>query len=460
MWKRVQWLPALSSKQAHQRHAPEYPRRGDEGARRGAAGVFTDLDRSGGIVHEWRVFFIGPMRVGKEAGRRGLPRWLARSSRGTRRAPDHFDQMVDAVVAELVEHHGYRKPKPGRHELTGGVSVDSQVLFKRGGKGADDETITLVQPHELFDQQSISNNVFDAIDDSDLVIADMTDVRPAVVYELAFAHALGIWTMLLGSEETPPSMFYLEGFRHVMVDFSVEDIRTTEFRTAFGVWLRERNKRFDSRNPFTDFYEAPIPDISAANGLALGYFGNFLLPVLGPAAELVDVREQPDGDRAAYRTKVAGVAVVRPPDLGHLDVLVRQTREVLERELPNDLRIGKRDELYVDTHGFGDRTCEFVVDGWLVDIPRTVLTLARSPRLTRTQSGVGSERALPQHSHLSAVLIERFLEGARRELGKPDTGILNVERRFFYGSPEEIVAFLKASVEDRRSVWPRAAQSE
>jgi hypothetical protein len=348
--------------------------------------------------------------------------------------------MVEAVGAEL-QRGGYAAGVDDVHILTSGLGVPSRVFTRP----ADGDEVILIQPHELFGANSISTNVFDAIDDADLVIADLSDVRPAVIYELALAHALGIWTILLSSPSDAELMFYLRGYRHAIVDFGAADINSKEFSGAFTEWLDKRNKRFDSGNPFTDFYGAPIPDISAASGLANGYFENFLSRVLAAGAELVDSREE----SAPRRLPVAGVLVVRPPNLRDLGDIVDDTGNALEHAFGDRFRRGQRGKVYVDTHGFGDRTCEFVVDAWLIDVPRTVLTLERSPRLRRTAIRDERQRA---HDELSGVLISRFLEIARQAL-KDDRDIKKKTHRFFYGTPDEIVRFIQAEPNARESVW-------
>lgn len=372
---------------------------------------------------EWRIFFIGPMPEG---------------------AGDHFDQMIAAVTGVLRDE-GYERPQAGEHELASGQSLSSLVLRRP----SDDDTIVLIRPHELFQQSSIRTNVFDAIDDADLVVADLSGVRPTVVYELALAHALGIWTILLGSNTDANAMFYFRDLRHARVDFGADDIRSPELQTGVRTWLRDRSKRFDSANPFTDFYRAPIPDISAANGLAYGYFDNFLHPVLTPGSKVVDTmragEEPPD---------VAGVLLVRPPHLRRLRDVVLSTGTALEGAFPEAFRRGERGTVYVDTRDYGDRTCEFVIDNWVIDVPRTLLTLERSPRLRRMSStgAAASERHQRAHDNLSSVLIERFLEVARHAVAD-DADVRDVENRFFYGSVAEIIDFLRADPQDRPSVW-------
>lgn len=384
---------------------------------------------------EWRIFFIGPMQESTHMDAEPA------SGAGPVASTDHFSQMVAAVVDELRDN-GYSSETVSEHQLTGGLAVPSLVLTRQ----SDRDQVTLIQPHDLFGPQSIHNNVFDAIDDADLVIADLTDMRPAVIYELALAHALGIWTLLLSSESDAQLMFYLKSYRHAVVTFGDSDIRSQEFSTAFRTWLAQRNKRFDSGNPFTDFYGAPIPDVSAASGLANGYSENFLSRVLADGAQVVDRRKASEERRAP----VSGVLVVRPAHLRDLSDIIESTGATLERAFGDRFRRGERGKVYVQTNGHGDRTCEFMVDDWLVDVPRTVLSLERSPRLKRT---AGHDEKLQAHDHLSEILIERFLEGARRGL-EAERDIRRKKERFFYGSPEEIVRFLQPPPGTQRpSVW-------
>jgi len=385
---------------------------------------------------QWRIFFIGPMQRGATAD--DAPGYETGDT--SERSRDHFDQMVEAVSTGL-RRYGYAKGVESTHILSGGKEVPSRVFTRLG----DGDEVTLIQPHELFGANSISTNVFDAIDDADLIIADLSDVRPAVIYELALAHALGIWTILLTSASDAQLMFYLSAYRHAMVDFGAESVESKEFTSAFTEWLEKRNKRFDSGNPFTDFYGAPIPDISAASGLASGYFENFLSRVLAAGAELVDRRDE----SAPQRLPIAGVLVVKPANLRDLGDIVDDTATALELAFGDRFRRGERGKVYVDTHGFGDRTCEFVVDTWLIDVPRTLLTLERSPRLRRTATKDERQRA---HDELAGVLILRFLEVARRAL-EDDRDIKRKKQRFFYGTPDEIVRYIEAEPKARPSVW-------
>lgn len=378
---------------------------------------------------EWRIFFIGPMPSGDTS---------------------HFDKMVAAVVKQLQENR-YQVLEDAEHRLSGGTAVDSLVLTRDRGT----DKVTLMKPHDLFSSSSISDDVFDAIDECDLVIADLTDARPAVVYEVAFAHALGIWTILLSPDvgNSFESMFYLRPYRHAGVNFALEDILSQEFRKSLNTWLEKRNKRFDSGNPFTDFYGAPIPDISAASSLADGYCDNFLRRVLAPNSRLVDLS---DGSKPERRP-ISGVLVVKPENLQSLPDLVDFTRNALRESFSERFRVGERGKVYVDTKEFSPRTCEFVVDSWLIDVPRTVLTLNRSPRLARVASRRGSATVVaanqPAQDRLSGVLISRFLERVKDELASDRHNIKGIRDRFFYGSPEEIVRFLQLPPNERPSVW-------
>jgi hypothetical protein len=133
---------------------------------------------------DWRIFFIGPMRAGD-----------ATSEPTSESAPDseqrlHYESglrlgMVKAVEAALSDA-GHQPAGEGEHWLTDGTAVQSRPAWTRQ---SDSDRVTLLQPEGLFSPASIPANVFDAIDDADLVVADLSKQRPAVVYALALAQA-------------------------------------------------------------------------------------------------------------------------------------------------------------------------------------------------------------------------------------------------------------------------------
>src|SRR5258706_14794038 len=116
-------------------------------------------------------------------------------------------------------------------ENTHNIKTALEAIFRNHGEILD---IQLDIPQELYGT-NIPRDVFSAIDLSDLVIADISHRSPNVMYELAFAHALGINTMLVDIDDVSSSdlpraskrsIFYLRHDRTIRPSSgSQEDIR-------------------------------------------------------------------------------------------------------------------------------------------------------------------------------------------------------------------------------------------
>ena len=194
---------------------------------------------------EWRIFFIGPM--GKEKAGKGAAKAVDYSA--------HLPKLYEFVVAYLKQAHGYVETKTKSHRLTEGARVSSVTL-----RNKKKDTITILTPFALYGAGDIPSSVFDAIDDSDLIIADLSGNKPAVIYELAFTHALGIETILVGG---PDAMsFYLSQTKFINIDFGRKTLVSDDLKNRLDSWVNNRNKLFESENPLQKFYGAPLPDIS------------------------------------------------------------------------------------------------------------------------------------------------------------------------------------------------------
>jgi hypothetical protein len=367
---------------------------------------------------EWLVFFIGPM--GKEKPGKGSTKGVDYTL--------HLPKLHALLVDYLKQEHGYQETKNKFFTLTEGRRVGSVTLVKSKKKGKD--SITILTPFDLYGAGDIPSNVFDAIDDADLVIADLSGNKPAVIYELAFTHALGIETILVGAAEVVS--FYLAQTQFINVDFRPKTISSDELRNRFASWLKNRNKLFESENPLQRFYGAPLPDISAAIGLAAGFYDNFARPIL-TSGEIIH-RTQTEETRP-----LQGLIVLRPENLASR---VEEIRVELEKrllaEFPGEVLYGAPDKLFIRTNE-GARTPFFLVRDYLIDIPRTMFSLALSPRLERTK------RNQTLKSSMEGVLIGRFFEGVKQTL-KKDRNIK--ERLFHFGSVAEIPAIIKTGESD------------
>jgi hypothetical protein len=235
-------------------------------------------------------------------------------------------------------------------------------------------------PQELYGQ-NIPRAVFSAIDLSDLVIADISSRSPNVMYELAFAHALGINTMLIDIDDisspdlphtTKKKIFYLHHDRTIRPSsVSQEDIRSA-LEPLIRNWLSGEGEL--PTNPLTEFYDVPLVDISAVAGIVLGYAENFIAPLMTAVHEKI---AQTHGDKSDIPS---AVVVVVPESLTNLNDTEEAVRKALEASFGGT---GSPYQRFIASTSMGPRTVPFYVAGAFVDVPRTLLPLRRSPRVRR-----------------------------------------------------------------------------
>jgi nucleotide-binding STING sensor domain-containing protein len=243
-------------------------------------------------------------------------------------------------------------------------------------------------PQEQY-TPNIPMTVFSAIDFSDLVIADISHRSPNVMYELAFADALGIPTMLIEMPDAPAdprlprkSIFYLAQNRtHQPASIAQQEL-VAQLRPLMDDWLA-KPERYSGGGPLSQFFHGiPLVDVSAVAGIALGYAENFIVPLVtaiqgpagkGPMKQTYDGKDVPDP---------TAIVVVLPIDLDNLV----QEEKWLENELGKSF--GERGTLCkvltAETLK-GKRTVPFYIEGIFIDIPRTLIPLRRSPRIRRMQ---------------------------------------------------------------------------
>jgi hypothetical protein len=367
---------------------------------------------------EWRIFFIGPM--GNDAP--------AKKAVKTHDYHTHLPKLSKYLVEYLKINHGYKELPEKKHVLTMGNAIGSISLRK--GK----DKIIVLNPFNLYGHGSIPETVFDAIDDADLIIADLSGNKPAVIYELAFTHALGIETILVGAPET--RNFYLSQTKFVNIDFQADSISSTDLGGAITSWLKNRNKRFEAINPLQQFYGAPLPDISAANGLAAGYYDNFARPIL-TGGKIVFCEPNEDGVVSEKKIAPKGFIVLRPENLS---LSIRELEEELEKRLiahfsNDEVKRGRAGVVFIETEN-GQRLPFCVVKDYLIDVPRTIFTLAISPRLNR------SSRSQSLSDNMQGVLIGRFFENIKKYLAA-DLNIKERRKFFHFGPIEEITTIIE-----------------
>ena len=110
--------------------------------------------------------------------------------------------------------------------------------------------------------------------------------------------------------------------------------------------------------------------------------------------------------------------------------------ERLLADFPNEVQFGAPDQLFIRTKE-GPRTPFFLVKDYLIDIPRTMFSLALSPRLER------SNRTQSLRSNMESVLIGRFFEGVKKNL-KRDRNIK--ESLFHFGGVDDVSTIIKTGM--------------
>jgi hypothetical protein len=132
----------------------------------------------------------------------------------------------------------------------------------------------------------IANEVFRELDKADLVVLDLssrpgtTAPSPNVMYELALVHALGLPFMLISST-MDPAPFYVAHDRVRHAAYDKLEATAAELHGPFAAYLDPKNRQNFADNAVSGYYDgAAIIDISAAAGLAAGYYDNFVHRVL------------------------------------------------------------------------------------------------------------------------------------------------------------------------------------
>ena len=310
---------------------------------------------------------------------------------------------------------------------------------KRGRGGIpvllkDSEKISVLTVVNLEGSEDIPTKVFNAIDESDLVVANIAGNRPAVVYELALSHALGIATILVGGPDD--RSFYHSQTRIV----DIRNLPSREFERAVSNWLDARNKRFDSDNPLYKYYEAPLPDISAATGLAVGYFENFVRPVL-QSAKIVTSKDAP----LETARNLKGLLVFKPArfDKGVIAITAELEKALRRRDVRKNVTLGGKEAIYLRVGANGWRTAFALTEDYAIDFPRALCSLSESPRLRLKKFGTDRTRKV----RMQAVLAERFFDVVQSLVNRYKR--LDDLGAYRCGTAEEICSFIASHATPR-----------
>lgn len=266
-----------------------------------------------------------------------------------------------------------------------------------------------------INEQEIIQSILTRLDTADLVLFNLTpkpgkdEASPNVFYELGLVHALGIPAFIIkaGKSQVP---FYARGMKQHRVD----DFQLTTLMDALREPLRDFLDIENSQTNFvndrvTQFYGLPIVDISAAVGLATGYYQNFIARLV---TEGGFVAAYPDLIRQVVIVRPSGVDSTYPADMQALKSALEGAGHTLATEKlpppPGDT-LG---QLWFDH-----------VQGIVLDIPRTIYPLQRSPRLlslrqrNQTFPSPAAQRTFAQrYRQVGEQLLDRVEAAIRYQL--------------------------------------------
>src|SRR4030095_6052787 len=199
----------------------------------------------------------------------------------------------------------------------------------------------VVKTPDEFGAGNVMNQLMAACDTAALVIADTTGNNPNVLYEVGVVHSLGRLCIPVklkpdapkekrGGNAKDPLPFDRAAYRCFFVDLKEPARARKEVGEVIRKSLEGQKPWKPEENPVTNFYRAPLAEISPAFGIALGYCENFvknlvrdltqyrdgaLKPILyGASREGKDMTQLPPDRRAGMK-----LDIVIPDRLNYAD---------------------------------------------------------------------------------------------------------------------------------------------
>jgi hypothetical protein len=298
---------------------------------------------------KFNIFVIGPM--GAAADNRSLLEKFSDRFRG--RSPDRREEHIPNIG------------EAARQAL-------KALQFR-------DDQFEIYIPTELLGG-SIVENVFSKIDEADFAIADISHRSANVFYEVAFFNALGTPVILLDLQGRDIPFYWRQDSIVGLKDFSVGSIEP-QLTGILRSYFNANDPVQLSNNLITRFYGAPLVDISAAAGVAVGFFENFARPVL----------MQGQGALALPANGVDHLLILRPDRINDLDSDRDNIKEQLAR--------GERKTLSAPVHPRREVTAQVLGD-IIVDFPTPLYAMFRAPRYVKLRD------RLRNAQHFSAAARE------------------------------------------------------
>jgi len=293
---------------------------------------------------------------------------------------------------------------PQEHTVAIKGGLERVLASAEGQKALAGQRVRIDIPDEV-QGSNIMNDVFNKIDNADLVIADLYLNRPTVYYEIALAHSLGVPVISLTKKGEQVAFYFKEMKIRFVEDYTPEAIARV-LRDPMLAFLAGEDRASFHASPFDTFFRAPIVDISAAAGLAGGYYVNMIRDVIF------------QNGSALAQAGLAHFYVIRLDDIlsreedntRFLDILARATGE----RHPS-IRGYHKD---FNRPGGGRPITAAVAGNAIIDLPTPLYSLFHAPRYQRLQARMGYNDA--EARRMRQRMIEAFFAALRRQMDRDD----------------------------------------
>jgi hypothetical protein len=150
-------------------------------------------------------------------------------------------------------------------------------VYKFGIKGAAEDAGAYAEriDEQIF-SEGILDRVFNQINKSDVVVADMTGRNPNVFYEVGYAHALGKIVLLL-TQKADDIPFDLKHHQHIVYGGSIDVLKIQLISRI--LWAINESKR--TRIATINSFEVTFDDIAVSSSDSGSELPTFSLPKTG-----------------------------------------------------------------------------------------------------------------------------------------------------------------------------------
>jgi len=270
---------------------------------------------------------------------------------------------------------------------------------------AQEIDVSVVTPEQNPQTDRFNDWIFGQIDTCDLLVADLTDFNPNVIYEVAFAHSIGVPCAYLRIGKEREDGQVQNDIKHYFRFTLLPSVTEQELRKG-------RNEHFDGQldalfKPATgetilsDYYRGVSPvDAEFVRGLAEGYYRNFLQKVL---------KEKPPKSQPNIDIKILIPDTFERPD----EQIITETKKTLGKAFPDSIKstgsnIPKNSFYRILMMAYAAKAST----PFVYDIPTTLLTITKSSKYKKVKEATYFKTE--DRDRLTDRMARKFSENLRR----------------------------------------------